>query len=151
MTDAAEVSASAPATVQLPDGRTVELPVTVGTENATGIDISNLRKETGAITLDPGFGNTGSCESAVTYIDGEKGILRYRGYPIEQLAEHSSFVEVAYLLIWGELPTADQLAEFSQLLTDNELLHEGLRNAFEGFPPYAHPIAILSAMASPRP
>jgi len=128
------------------DSDSIELPVVIGTEDEKGIDITSLRSETGYITLDPGYGNTGSCESAITYIDGEKGILRYRGYPIEELAAKSTFVEVAYLLIWGELPTKDQLAHWRSLLTDHEMLHEGLRHHFEGFPPYAHPMAILSAM-----
>src|SRR4029453_13630101 len=95
---------------------------------------------------DPAFMNTASCQSKITFIDGEKGILRYRGYPIEELAEHSTFVETAYLLIAGELPTAEQLAEFRGLVTAHEFIHEGLRHNFEGFPPNAHPMAILSAM-----
>jgi citrate synthase len=124
----------------------VDLPVVVGTEDEHGIDITKLRARTGAIALDPGFANTGSCQSAITYIDGEQGILRYRGIPIQQIAEQSTFVEVAYLLIWGELPTPEQLDHFRSLLTEHELLHEGLRHHFEGFPPYGHPMAILSAM-----
>ncbi len=127
-------------------GKEVRLPVLVGTEDEHGIDISNLRDKTGYITLDPGFGNTGACESAITFIDGEKGISAYRGYPIDQLAEKSSFVEVAWLLIFGELPTAAQLARFRELLTEQELLHEGMRHHFEGFPPNGHPMAMLSAM-----
>src|SRR4051794_14700242 len=106
-------------------GQEVRLPVLVGTEDEHGIDISALRSKTGYITLDPGFGNTGACESGITFIDGEKAVLRYRGYPIEQLAEKSTFVEVAWLLIFGELPTAAQLAKFRDLLTEQELLHEG--------------------------
>lgn len=128
------------------DGEEVRLPILVGTEDEHGIDISTLRSQTGYITLDPGYGNTGACESAITYIDGEKGILRYRGYPIEQLAEHSSFPEVAWLLIFGELPTKSQLTKFRALLTEQELLHEGMRHHFEGFPPNGHPMAMLSAM-----
>jgi citrate synthase len=124
----------------------VELPVVVGSENEHAIDISELRDQTGYITLDDGFGNTGSCESAITYIDGEKGILRYRGIPIEQLAEKSTFIETALLLIYGELPTKERLTRFSNLLTKHEMLHEGLRNAFDGFPVSSHPMAILSAM-----
>jgi citrate synthase len=123
----------------------IELPIVVGTENEKAIDISALRQETGYITLDQGYVNTGSCESAVAYIDGEKGVLRYRGYPIEELAEKSTFVEVAYLLIWGELPTKSQLDEFSALLTQHELIHEDLRHHFDGFPTTAHPMAVLSA------
>jgi citrate synthase len=128
------------------DGKTLTLPTLVGSEHEVGIDISSLRKETGAITLDPAYGNTGSCKSAITFIDGEKGILRYRGYDIAELAEKSTFVETAYLLIYGELPSRAQLAEFSELLTENEMLHEGMRFHFESFPPTAHPMAILSAM-----
>jgi len=128
------------------DGKPLELPVVVGAEGETGIDITTLRNQTGCITLDPGYGNTGSCESAITFIDGEQGILRYRGYDIAELAAKSSFVEVSYLLIYGELPTAEQLTEFSDMLTQNQMLHEGMRFHFEGFPPTAHPMAILSAM-----
>jgi citrate synthase len=128
------------------NGQVYELPVVTGTESETGIDISKLRDQTGAITLDEGYGNTGACRSAVSFIDGEKGILRYRGIPIEELAERSSFVEVAYLLIYGHLPTSVELERFSQLLTKNENLHEDMKHHFEGFPPNAHPMAILSAM-----
>jgi citrate synthase len=127
-------------------GKSLSLPTVVGSEGEVGIDIGKLRNETGAITLDPGYGNTGSCESAITFIDGEKGILRYRGYDIAELAEKSTFIETAYLLIYGELPTRPQLAEFSDLLTENQMLHEGMRFHFESFPPSAHPMAILSAM-----
>ena len=98
------------------------------------------------ITLDPAYGNTGACKSAITFIDGEKGILQYRGYDIAELAQKSTFIETAYLLIYGELPTSAQLTEFSGLLTENEMLHEGMRHHFEGFPPTAHPMAILSSM-----
>ena len=128
------------------NGQEVRLPVLVGTEDEHAIDIAALRSQTGYITLDPGYGNTGACESAITYIDGDSGVLRYRGYPIEQLAEHSTFPEVAWLLIFGELPTTAQLARFRALLTDEELLHEGMRHHFEGFPPSGHPMAMLSAM-----
>jgi citrate synthase len=133
------------AELRLPDG-TIELPIVVGSENERAIDISQLRRETGYITLDHGYANTGSCVSGITYIDGEQGILRYRGYPIEELADCSTFVEVAYLLIWGELPTATQLQEFSSLLTSHELLNEGMRHHFEGFPANGPPMAMLSAM-----
>jgi citrate synthase len=126
--------------------KSVDLPVMVGTENERAVDISELRAKTGYITLDDGYGNTGSCTSSITFIDGEKGILRYRGYPIEELAEKSSFVESAYLLIFGELPMPAQLAEFRALLTKHEFLHEDMRHHFEGFPPNAPPMAILSAM-----
>ncbi len=127
-------------------GKSYELPVVVGTEGEVGVDISNLRSQSGAITLDDGYANTGSCCSAITFIDGEQGILRYRGYPIEQLAVKSTFVETAYLLIFGELPSRTQHAEFRALLSQHEYLHEDMRHHFEGFPPNAHPMAILSAM-----
>lgn len=133
------------AKLELP-GHSLELPITVGSEGEHAVDISKLRGQTSYITKDPAYGNTGSCESAITYIDGENGILRYRGYPIEQLAANSTFVETAWLLINGELPNADQLDQFSHKLTDHQLLHEGLRNAFDGFPSKAPPMAILSAM-----
>ncbi|MCA9244752.1 MAG: citrate (Si)-synthase, partial [Phycisphaerales bacterium] len=128
------------------NGKSVELPVVIGTEREVGIDIQKLRGQTGWITLDDSYGNTGACESQITFIDGEKGILRYRGYPIDELAQQSTFVETAYLLIFGELPTRNELSRFSGLLTEHEAVHEGLRNHFEGFPSTAHPMAILSAM-----
>lgn len=128
------------------DGKSYELPVVVGSENEHAVDISKLRADTGYITLDDGYSNTGSCSSKITFIDGEKGILRYRGYPIEELAEKSSFIEVAYLLIYGELPSNAQLRQFSDLLTQNEMLHESMKHHFEGFPATAHPMAILSSM-----
>jgi len=128
------------------DGKVLELPIVEGTEQERGLDISNLRAATGHITLDDGYGNTGSCQSAVTFIDGDKGILRYRGIPIEELAEKSNFVESAYLLIYGHLPTKPELHRFSQLLTKNENLHEDMKYHFEGFPSTAHPMAILSSM-----
>lgn len=128
------------------DGKVYELPVVVGTEGERAIDISRLRAETGYITLDDGYANTGSCISKITFIDGERGILRYRGYPIEELAEKSGFIETAYLIIYGHLPTSAELRRFSDLLTENELLHEDMKFHFEGFPPHAHPMAILSSM-----
>ena len=128
------------------NGKSYQFPVIEGTEHERGIDISALRNETGCITLDDGYGNTGSCRSAITFIDGEKGILRYRGIPIEELAEMSSFIEVAHLLIWGHLPTSAELRKFSDLLTENELLHESMKHNFEGFPNTAHPMATLSSM-----
>lgn len=128
------------------DGKVYELPVVVGTEGERAIDISRLRAETGYITLDDGYANTGSCVSKITFIDGERGILRYRGYPIEELAEKSGFIETAYLIIYGHLPTSAELRRFSDLLTENELLHEDMKFHFEGFPPNAHPMAILSSM-----
>src|SRR5438105_3241126 len=133
------------ATITINDKK-VELPVVEGTEKEVGIDIGRLRSETGAITLDPGFGNTGACESAITFIDGDAGVLRYRGIPIEQLAEQSSFIEVAYLLIFGRLPKKDELNHFRGVLRENAHIHEGMRHHFEGFPSSAPPMAILSAM-----
>jgi len=130
------------------DGKSYELPVFRGTEGELGIDISELRARTGAITLDPGYANTGSCTSAVAFIDGDQGILRYRGYPIEELAERASFDEVAYLLIWGKLPDPAELADFRQRVTYHSLLHEAMKKLFEGFPPTAHPMAVLSAMVA---
>src|SRR5215813_2207095 len=106
------------------NGKSFDLPLVEGSEKERAIDISALRSETGCITLDDGYGNTGSCKSAITFIDGEKGILRYRGIPIEELAEKSTFIEVAHLLIWGHLPSSHELRKFSDLLTENELLHE---------------------------
>ena len=128
------------------DGKSCRLPITEGTERELAVDISSLRNQTGYITLDDGYGNTGSCESQITFIDGEQGILRYRGIPIEELAEKSTFIEVAHLLIMGKLPSSAELRRFSDLLTENELLNEAMRYHFEGFPPHAHPMAILSAM-----
>lgn len=128
------------------EGKTVDLPVVVGTENEVAFDISKLRSATGCITLDDGYGNTGSCESSITFIDGEEGILRYRGIPIEILAEKSTFIETAWLLIYGKLPTSSELREFSDLLTRNEMLHEDMKHHFEAFPANAHPMAILSSM-----
>jgi citrate synthase len=128
------------------NGKTVELPLIVGTENETAIDIGKLRGATGAITMDHGYANTGSCESAITFLDGEQGILRYRGYPIEQLAESSSYVEVSYLLIHGELPTRAQLEDFQFNISRHTMLHEDLRQFFGAFPKDAHPMAILSSV-----
>jgi citrate synthase len=126
------------------DGREYELPVVRGTEGEMAIDISSLRKTTGYITLDKGYENTGSCRSAVTFIDGEKGILRYRGYPIDELAEKSTFTEVAYLLLYGELPTRTQLEEFSTFLNESSLIHEDMLHFFIGFPGGSHPMGILA-------
>ncbi len=128
------------------DGKSCQLPIIEGTERERAVDISALRDLTGYITLDDGYGNTGSCRSQITFIDGEQGILRYRGIPIEELAEKSTFVEVGHLIIMGKLPTSAELRRFSDLLTDNELLDEAMRHHFEGFPAHAHPMAILSAM-----
>ena len=128
------------------NGDTIDLPVVVGTEGERGLDISKLRDTTRHITLDNGYNNTGECRSAITYVDGERGILRYRGVPIEQLAEKSTFLETAWLLIYGELPTQDQLKNWSALFTKHEMIHEGLYHHFDGFPATGHPMAILSAM-----
>ncbi|HEY8338469.1 MAG TPA: citrate synthase [Egibacteraceae bacterium] len=130
------------------DGQVFEAPIIVGTENEKAIDISSLRSETGYITYDPGYANTGSARSAITYIDGEQGILRYRGYPIEQLAEHSDFLETSYLLIYGELPTREQLDEFRHNITHHTLLHEDLRDFFDAFRRDAHPMGILVSATS---
>ena len=136
------------AKIILPDGQSFDFPVLTGSENEKGIDISSLRKQTGYITLDPGFVNTGSCESSITFLDGEKGVLRYRGYPIEELAEKSSFIEVAYLLINGELPKKDQLENFTNRINLHSMIHEDMRHFFEGFSQNSHPMVILSAMIS---
>jgi len=129
-------------------GKEYELPVIEGSEGETAIDITSLRAKTGAITFDPGYANTGSCASAITFIDGEKGILRYRGYPIEELARKATFVEVCYLLIHGQLPSPAELIAFDEKLTRHSLIHEDMKKFFEGFPPSAHPMAILSAMVA---
>ena len=136
------------AKIILPDGQTMDLPVLTGSENEKGIDISGLRKQTGYITLDPGFVNTGSCESSITFLDGEKGVLQFRGYPIEELAEKSTFIEVAYLLINGELPKKDQLENFTNRISLHSMIHEDMRHFFEGFSQNSHPMVILSAMIS---
>jgi len=136
------------AKIILPDGQSFDFPVLTGSENEKGIDISGLRKQTGYITLDPGFVNTGSCESSITFLDGEKGVLRFRGYPIEELAEKSSFIEVGYLLINGELPKKDQLENFTNRINLHSMIHEDMRHFFEGFSQNSHPMVILSAMIS---
>jgi citrate synthase len=128
------------------EGKTYELPVFIGTKNETAVDISKLRADTGIVTLDSGYANTGACKSSITFIDGERGILEYRGYPIEVLATHSNFVETAFLLIFGNLPTVAQLGEFRSLLSQHQFIHEDLRHHLDGFPPNAAPMAILSAM-----
>jgi citrate synthase len=132
------------ATLKIED-KELKLPITIGSEGEKAFDIRSLRADTGYITYDEGFGNTGSCQSAITYIDGETGILRYRGYPIEQLAEHSNFIESAYLVIHGELPTAAQRARFSALLTQEAPLREGMLRFIQSFPRDAHPMAVLSS------
>ncbi len=125
---------------------TIDLPIVEGTENEKAIDIGKLRAQTGYITLDPGYVNTGSCRSSICYIDGEAGILRYRGYPIEELANKASFLEVSYLLLNGELPTRDQLDEFAGSVSRHSMLHEDMKHFFDAVTSYAHPMAVLSAM-----
>lgn len=129
-------------------GKTYEFPIFVGSEGERAVDISTLRKETGLVTLDPGYVNTGCCKSAITFVDGEKGILRYRGYPIEELAEHSSFRETAYLLINGELPSEKEINRISVMLNDHSLVHEDMRAFFEHFPRESHPMGILLSMVN---
>ncbi|MDQ3688851.1 MAG: citrate (Si)-synthase, partial [Chloroflexota bacterium] len=123
----------------------LDLPIVDGTEGDSALDIRSLRSTTGLITLDPGYGNTGACTSAITYLDGENGVLRYRGYPIEDLAEHSTFLEVAYLLIWGDLPSRDQLDRFVAEVTHHTLIREEMRHFFDSFPADAHPMAVLAS------
>jgi citrate synthase len=130
--------------LETPNG-VIELPTMEGSEAPAGLDISKLLSGTGHVTLDVGFVNTASCQSAITYIDGDAGILRYRGYPIEQLAEHASFLEVAWLLIYGELPTEQELASFKLKIRKHTMLHEDFREFFGGFPTDAHPMAVLSS------
>lgn len=130
------------------EGKEYEFPVIVGTENEKAIDISKLRASTGYITLDLGYKNTGSTKSAITYLDGENGILRHRGYSIEELADNASFLEVAYLLIYGELPNEEQLAYFDTSICNHTLVHENMKRFFQAFPPNAHPMGMLSSMVS---
>src|SRR5688500_5012590 len=134
------------AKLSTPDGKQIELPVVVGTEQERAVDVSKLLSSTGYITLDEGYMNTGATTSAITFLDGERGILRYRGYPIEQLAPNCDFIEVAYLLIHGELPNAKQLDEFRGKLRRHTMLHEDMRLFYDGFPRDAHPMAILSSV-----
>jgi citrate synthase len=134
------------AKLQTPDGKHIDLPVLVGTEDERGLDISKLLGSTGYVTLDEGFVNTGSTTSAITFLDGDRGILRYRGYPIEQLASRCSFTEVCYLLLNGELPAASELEQFEDLLKRHTMLHEDLRLFYNGFPKDAHPMAILASV-----
>ena len=130
------------------NGNRYELPVVQGSENELAIDIKNLRSQSGMITLDPGYKNTGSCESAITFLDGEQGILRYRGYAIEDLAERSSFLEVVYLLIWGELPTQAQLEKFHKDIVHESIVDEDMKKILDGFPKSAHPMGVLSSLTS---
>ena len=127
------------------DGKTIELPIVKGTEDEKAIDVTQLRTETNYITFDPSYGNTGSCSSDITYISGEKGILRYRGYPIEQLADNSSFVEVIYLLLYGELPNETELVSFNKEITYHSLIHEDMKRFFDGYPMNAHPMGVLAS------
>lgn len=129
-------------------GKTYEFPIVVGSEGEKAIDISQLRQKTGLITLDPGYANTGSCASSITFMDGEKGILRYRGIPVEQLAEQSSFIETAYLLINGRLPNKEELNEVSVLFNDHSLVHEDIQIFYQNFPRVSHPMGILSSMVN---
>jgi citrate synthase len=129
-------------------GKEFELPIVEGSEGERGLVVTDLRKNTGLITLDPGYGNTGSCQSSICFIDGDKGILRYRGYPIEQLAERARFTEVCYLLIYGERPSTEQLNSFREKINVHTLLHEDMKKFYEGYPPNAHPMAIMAAMFS---
>src|SRR5690625_292954 len=146
MTDAT----TRPATFQV-DGQELEFPRVQATEGNDGVVISSLLKETGLVTLDTGFMNTANCESKITYIDGDAGILRYRGYPIEQLAEHASFLEVAYLLINGELPTAEELSAFTERVERHTHLHDNFKALIGAFPTDAHPMAVLSSAVSALP
>ena len=135
------------ATIEL-EGKKYDLPLVVGTENEIAIDISQLRAQSGAITIDPGYKNTGSCESAITFLDGEKGVLKYRGYSIEELAEKADFLEVAYLLIFGELPTRSQLQKFNTDILDQSIVNEDMKTVLNGFPESAHPMGVLSSLTS---
>lgn len=130
------------------DGKTYEFPVVEGTENELAIDIKSLRATTGMITLDPGYKNTGSCESAITFLNGEKGILRYRGYAIEELAERADFLEVAYLLIFGELPDKEQLHQFHEDIKAESHVDEEMKKIIDGFPKSAHPMGVISSLTS---
>ncbi len=140
---------AAPGTAKLVlDGKEYELPVVVGSEGEVGIDISDLRARSGAITLDSGYGNTGACESTITFIDGDAGILRYRGYAIEEIAEQACFTEICFLLIYGRLPSKQELAQFEGQLTRHSMIHEDMKKFFEGFPSSAHPMAMLGSMVA---
>ena len=136
------------AELKLPDGQAVILPVVVGTEQELAVDVRALRDQTGFITYDDGYANTGSCSSSITFIDGEKGILRHRGYRIEDLASESIFLETAFLIIYGELPDPSELSKFRARVSSSASVHEGMRVFFEGFPDSSHPMAILSAMVN---
>ncbi len=128
------------------DGKRIDLPVITGTEGERGLDVSRLREQTGMITYDPGYVNTGSCTSSITFLDGGRGILRYRGIPIEELANRSNFLETAFLLIYGQLPKEDEFRSFVEVITRHTMLHEDVKRFYDGFPKDAHPMAILSAV-----
>ena len=128
------------------EGKEYELPVVTGSQGEKAVDIRKLRGQTGYVTLDSGFANTGATTSGITFLNGEEGILRYRGYPIEELAEKSTFIEVAYLLIYGKLPNKTELTDFSDQLTYHSMIHEGMRHFYTGFPTTGHPMSILSSM-----
>ncbi|MBD99502.1 MAG: citrate (Si)-synthase [Verrucomicrobia bacterium] len=130
------------------DGKTIELPIVTGSENEKAIDISKLRGSSGYVTIDPGYKNTGSTTSSITFLDGEEGILRYRGYSIEDLADKASFLEVSYLLIYGELPTTEEYSKFKTEITQHTLIHEDIKNILEGFPSNSHPMGVLSSLVS---
>ncbi|NBS19203.1 MAG: citrate (Si)-synthase, partial [Flavobacteriia bacterium] len=129
-------------------GKTYQFPLVQGSENEVGVDIKTLRAQTGLITLDPGYKNTGSCESEITYLNGEEGVLRYRGYAIEDLANQASFIEVAYLLIFGEMPTATELEKFENEIRDYALVDEDIKIILKSFPKSAHPMGVLSSLTS---
>ena len=133
------------------DDKEYQLPLVEGTEGNHALDISKLQRTTGLITLDEGYSNTGSTRSAITLVDGENGVLRYRGYPVEVIAERCDFAETAYLLIYGELPTPEQLEEFRKNIRTHTLLHEGMKTIYAGFPPDAQPMAILSSVVGALP
>jgi citrate synthase len=143
-----ETATSAEVAVLRAGGEDLQLPVVASSEGSAGVNVSKLLSSTGLVTYDPGFANTASCASGITYIDGDAGILRYRGYPIEELAEKSNFAEVSYLLVYGELPSADELAAFTSRLNRHTLLHEDLKRFFDGFPRDAHPMPVLSSAVS---
>ncbi len=143
MSDAVE-----PAVLTSAGNEPLDLPIHGAAEGSAGAEISKLLSSTGLVTFDPGFANTASCASSITYIDGDAGILRYRGYPIDQLAEHSSFLEVSYLLIHGELPSAEELTAFEKNISRHTLLHEDMKRFFDGFPSDAHPMPVLSSAVS---
>ena len=147
MSTAEEAAAMQSTTARLTvEDHDIDMPVVVGSENEKAVDISELRKKTGYITIDEGYVNTGSTCSAITFLDGEKGILRYRGYPIEQIAERCDFVETSYLLIYGKLPNEQELADFRESIRRHTMIHEDMRNFYNGFPKDAHPMAILSSV-----